>query len=58
MMVKNYTQMPLQMFLAIYPEFKQMFPPHIFNDPRYVVRFRPGDERVEVGFPGDAWQIR
>ena len=53
----NYIQLPLSTFLALHPEFLELFPLRIFHDDRYVVRLRPESGLMEVGFISDNWSI-
>lgn len=54
----NYLELPVRQFLARYPQFMDLLPFPVFSDPRYVVRFIPNSDLIEVGFPGDNWSIK
>lgn len=56
-MKMRYLEMPLPVFLFRYPQFVPVFPPDIFADSRYIVRFDPSSGCVEIGFVGDTWHL-
>jgi hypothetical protein len=53
----KYFELPIAQFLRLYPQFADILPPPVLSDPRYIVRFNPDSELLEVGFSEDVWAI-
>lgn len=55
--IDSYMQMPLRQFAKMFPDVAKNIPmlDMLLSDPNYIVRIK--DNKLEIGYTEDAWQI-